>query len=175
MPEDPLELDSRRSIYELIDSSPGIHFREISRRLDIPMGVVEYHLYYLLKNDMIIARKEGRYKRYYTEGKVGSRDKKVLAFLRKKVPREVLIYLMLNPDSRHKDIKNELKVSGSTLSFHMKRMIKKGVIEEDEEGGTKKFRVKDPEAVSRMLIRYKKSFMDDLVDSFTETWMEMDL
>jgi len=64
MKNEPLELDTRKRIYDLIDSTPGIHFREISRRLDIPMGVVEYHIHYLMKKDMIIARKEGRYKRY---------------------------------------------------------------------------------------------------------------
>lgn len=175
MKEDPLELDTRKRIYQLIESTPGVHFREISRRLDIPMGVVEYHIHYLMKNDMIIARKEGRYKRYYTEGKVGSRDKKVLAFLRKEVPRKIILHLMLNPGARHRDMKKELGVSGSTLSFHMKKMIKKEIIEEKEDGTTKRFYVKDTDAVSKMLISYKKSFMDDLVDSFTDTWLEMDL
>lgn len=175
MKDDPLELDTRKRIYQLIESTPGIHFREISRRLDIPMGVVEYHIHYLIKRDMIIARKEGRYKRYYTEGKVGSRDKKVLAFLRKDVPRRIIMHIMLNPGARHRDLKSELDVSGSTLSFHIKKMIRKEVIREADDNGTKRFYVVDQEAVSRTLIVYKGSFMDDLVDSFTETWMEMDL
>lgn len=175
MKEDPLQLDTRRDIFELIKSSPGVHFREISRRLDIPMGVVEYHINYLLKRDMIVARKEGRYKRYYTEGKVGSRDKKVLAFLRKEIPRAILMHLMLNPGARHRDIKSDLGIGGSTLSFHLKKMIRKEVVREEEDGGTKRFYVVDPESVSKTLITYKKSFMDDLVDSFTETWLDMEL
>jgi predicted transcriptional regulator len=174
MKEDPLQLDTRRMIFELIESSPGIHFREISRRLDIPMGVVEYHINYMLKRDMIIARMEGRYKRYYTEGKIGSKEKRVLAFLRKDIPRNVIMFLMLNPGARHRDIKAELGISGSTLSFHLKKMIKKEVLQEEGEGGKKKFFVTDPDTVSRTLIIYKKSFMDDLVDSFTDTWMDME-
>ncbi len=175
MKEDPLELDTRKRIYSLVESTPGIHFREISRRLDIPMGVVEYHLHYLLKKDMIIAKMEGRYKRYYTEGKVGSRDKKVLAFLRKEVPRNIIMHLMLEPGTRHKDLKVKLGISGSTLTFHLKKMIKKEVVKEEEVEGGKGYFVVDPEAVSRTLIVFKRSFMDDLVDSFTETWLEMDL
>ena len=175
MSEDPLELDTRKRIFQLIESTPGVHFREISRRLDIPMGVVEYHIHYLMKKDMIISRKEGRYKRYYTEGKVGSRDKKVLAFLRKEVPRNIIMYIMLNPGARHRDLKKELSLSGSTLSFHLKKMIKKDIIREEDDDGTKRFYVIDVEAVSKNLLVYKKSFMDDLVDSFTDTWMEMDL
>ncbi|MFO8051538.1 MAG: transcriptional regulator [Thermoplasmatota archaeon] len=174
MKEDPLKLDTRKSIFELIKSSPGIHFREISRRLDIPMGVVEYHINYLLKRDMIVARKEGRYKRYYAEGKVRSSDKKVLAFLRKEVPRSILMYLMLNPGARHRELKKELDIGGSTLSFHLKKMIKKEVVREERSDGGKGFYVVDPESVSRSLLMYKKSFMDDLVDDFTETWMEME-
>ena len=174
MKDDPLELDTRRRIFDLIKSSPGIHFREIARRLDIPMGVVEYHINYLLKRDMIVARKEGRYKRYYTEGKIGSKEKAVLAFLRKEIPRTIIMHLMLNPGARHRDLKSELGISGSTLTFHLKKMIKKGIILEEGEGGSRGYRVSDPDTVSRTLIIYKKSFMDDLVDSFTETWMEME-
>ncbi|MGA1820184.1 MAG: winged helix-turn-helix transcriptional regulator [Thermoplasmatota archaeon] len=174
MKEDPLQLDTRKQIYDLIESSPGIHFREISRRLDIPMGVVEYHINYMLKRDMIVARMEGRYKRYYTEGKIGSREKSVLAFLRKDIPRAVIMHLMLNPGARHRDLKSELGISGSTLTFHLKKMIKKGIILEEGEESSSGYRVADPDTVSRTLIIYKKSFMDDLVDSFTETWMEME-
>ena len=94
MKEDPLQLDTRKLIFDLIENSPGIHFREISRRLEIPMGVVEYHINYMLKRDMIVARMEGRYKRYYTEGKIGSKEKRVLAFLRKDVPRAIILFLI---------------------------------------------------------------------------------
>ncbi|MGA1822876.1 MAG: winged helix-turn-helix transcriptional regulator [Thermoplasmatota archaeon] len=174
MKDDPLELDTRKRIFDLIESSPGIHFREIARRLDIPMGVVEYHIHYMIKRDMIISKKEGRYKRYYTEGKHGSREKTVLPFLRKDVPRKIIMHLMLNPGSRHRDLKDQLNVSGSTLTFHLKKMIRKGVLEEKEDEGTKRFYVVDPDSVSRSLIMYKKSFMDDLVDSFTDTWMELE-
>ncbi|MGA1866322.1 MAG: winged helix-turn-helix transcriptional regulator [Thermoplasmatota archaeon] len=174
MKEDPLQLETRKKIFDLIETSPGIHFREISRRLGIPMGVVEYHINYLLKRDMIVARVEGRYKRYYTEGKIGSKEKSILPFLRKDVPRAILMHLMLNPGARHRDLKSELGLSGSTLTFHLKKMIRRGlVVEEGDEGG-KGYHVKDPDIVSRTLIIYKKSFMDDLVDSFTETWLDLE-
>ena len=173
MEEDPLRLDTRRRIYDLIRESPGIHFREVARRLDLPMGAVEYHLNYLKKKDMIAARMEGRYKRYYAEGKLGSRDRTVLPFLRQKIPRAIIMHLMLHPGVRHKDLRAILDISGSTLTFHMKKMIVKGVLEERKEGGPKRYFVVDPDAVSRSLLQFKRSFMDDLVDSFTETWLEM--
>jgi hypothetical protein len=53
-------------------------------------------------------------------------------------------------------------------------MLKKEVIREEEGEGPKRFYVVDPETISRTLIIYKRSFMDDLVDSFTDTWMDME-
>ena len=65
MASDALELDSRRKIYEQVEKVPGIHFRELSRRLKIPTGVIEYHLRYLETHELIVSRREGRYKRYF--------------------------------------------------------------------------------------------------------------
>lgn len=175
MDDDPLQLDTRKRIFELVQATPGIHFREISRRLGLPMGVVEYHLNFLLKRDMISDRKEGRYRRYYAEGKIGSREKRVLSFLRKDIPRNILLHIMLHPGARHRDLKGDLDISGSTLSFHLQMMVADSVLREEEEGGTKRFYVVDPDSVSRTLILYRRSFMDRLVDSFTETWLDMDL
>lgn len=174
MKDEPLELDTRKRIYNLIKESPGIHFREISRRLEIPVGVVEYHIHYMLKREMIVARKEGRYKRYYAEGKHGSREKRVFPFLRKKIPREILVNLLMEPGMRHRDLKERLGVSGSTLTFHLKKMIKKDVVEEQKEGKHKRFYVHDPESASKSLVMYRESFMDDLVDNFTDTWMKLE-
>jgi len=175
MDDDPLQLETRKRIYELVQASPGVHFREISRRLDLPMGVVEYHLNFLLKREMIVDRKEGRYRRYYAEGRIGSREKKVLSYLRKEIPRNILLHVMLHPGARHRDLKGDLRISGSTLSFHLQRMVADAVLREEDDAGTKRFHVVDPDSVSKTLILYRRSFMDKLVDSFTETWLDMDL
>ena len=175
MSEDPLNLDTRRRIYDLILSSPGLHFREISRRADISMGVVEYHLNYLVKKEMIIAKTEGRYKRFYAEGKHGSKDKRTLHFLRQEIPRNILIKLLTSPGMRHKELKAEMVISGSTLSFHLKKMIAKEVIQERGEGRKKGYYVVDPDTATQALLEYKGSFMDDLVDVFTDTWLDLNI
>lgn len=169
--KDP-DLDMKKRIFDLISQSPGVHFREISRRLDAPTGALEYHLHQMEKRDMIVAKHEGKYKRYYAEGKVGSAEKRLLSYLRKDIPRGILIHLMLHPGARHRDIKEALSVGGPILSFHLRKMVRDGLVKEEDEG-TKRLFVADPDAVSRSLIMYKRSFMDDLVDSFADTWLDM--
>ncbi len=168
--EDP---GTRDRVLSVIKETPGIHFREIARRLDLPMGAVEYHIHQLLKRDLIVARSEGRYKRYYAEGKHGSEEKRQLSYLRKAHPRSIIIHLMLKPGSRHRDLKDALSLTGSTLTFHLQRLVADGVVIEKDDGGTKRFYVVDPKGISASLIKYKGSFMDDLVESFADTWLQM--
>jgi len=167
------EEGTRDRVLEMVRRTPGIHFRELGRRLGLPMGAVEYHIHQLLKQDLIVARSEGRYKRYYAEGKHGSEEKRNLSYLRKPVPRSILIRLMLEPGSRHKDLKEALSLTGSTLTFHLQKLIGDGLVTEKDDGGTKRFYVSDPKAVSMSLIKYKGSFMDELVESFADTWLEL--
>ena len=44
-----LKLEIRRKIYDFVDKNPGLHVREISRRMDIPINTLIYHIKYLKK------------------------------------------------------------------------------------------------------------------------------
>ena len=47
--EEALALEVRRKIYEEIKASPGLHFRELQRRVGLATGSLQYHLDYLAK------------------------------------------------------------------------------------------------------------------------------
>ena len=78
-----LELEARREIFEAISSFPGIHFREILRRVHLPHSSVSYHLRYLMKESIITEVEDGGLKRYYIRGKVDHTVKTILSILRK--------------------------------------------------------------------------------------------
>ena len=80
--ESPLELENRRTIYQLIEKYPGIHFRELYRKLKISMGSFEYHLQVLERSDLIYSQKEGGFTRYFVKGKLGEGDKELTTMLR---------------------------------------------------------------------------------------------
>jgi predicted transcriptional regulator len=173
MADDALKLDSRRKIFEQIEKVPGIHFRELARRLNINTGVIEYHLRYLENHDMIISRREGRYKRYFVEGKLGSKDKQLLALLRQEMPRKILMHLLLHPKTSHKKLRKEFKISASTLSFHLSKLTDEDLILQIKIGRKFHYIVNDSEFVARALIRFKGSFIDEVVDDFAKTWMDI--
>ncbi len=171
--EDSLALETRRKIYNLILNYPGLHEREIARKLDIPLGTLDYHLHYFEKREIVVSKKDGRYTRYFASLKVGTRDKKIIAILRQKTPRNIIIFLLVHPDSIHKDICKEVKKSPSTISFHLKKMIKSDIIEATSLGRETSYSVKNGEEVAKLLITYRNTFLDSAVNSFIETWSSL--
>jgi len=120
-----LELDTRRRVYEFIKNNPGTHMREIQRRLRMPIGLLKFHIQYLLKHEIITERPERYYKRYYLTGTLGSLDKDALAALRQQYPRRIILFLLEHPGAKHKDLLTQFDLKPSTLSFYLKGLIDK--------------------------------------------------
>lgn len=171
-----MELETRRKIYELIRKSPGIHFREIERRLNIAIGNLQYHLYYLEKENLIRSERDGEYIRYYPKDcMLDEIDRKIISFLRRRTARRILIYLLTNPNANNKEIAQGIGLSPSTISWHLNKLLEAKIVERKKEGRESFFRVKDLERVARLLITYKESFLDRLVEGFVEVWERAEL
>ena len=72
----------RREIYQCITKYPGLHFRELSRRLHVSTSTLNYHLNYLKKRELIIQRSDDRYIRYFPKNKISEKYKKAMNLLR---------------------------------------------------------------------------------------------
>lgn len=169
--EDPLELETRRRIYQYLQKFPGSHMREIGREVDIPMGTLEYHLHYLVKANLLTTRQDARYTRYFATGELSRREKDILAVLRQKVPRQVAAHLLLQPGSSHGHLLTKFALSASTLSFHLKKLVTAGIVSVEKSGRENLYRVVEPDLVARVLVQHKASFVDDVIDRFAEVWL----
>jgi predicted transcriptional regulator len=167
-----LELDNRRRVYEFIKSNPGSHLREIQRKLDMPIGVLKFHLQYLVKHELITEKPDRYYKRYYLVGTLGSIDKEALSVLRQQHPRWIILYLLKHPGAKHKELLNEFDVKPSTLSFYLKNLVKKRIVIRRRAGRESSYSITNIENIVQILVTYQPSFFDRLVDRFLETWFE---
>ncbi|MFA5771578.1 MAG: winged helix-turn-helix transcriptional regulator [Thermoplasmata archaeon] len=174
MDEPVLELETARRIYRCINKNPGLHLRKIQRQLDnIPTGTLQYQLTRLEKDNLISSKADGRYKRYYTAGKIGSAGKIILSALRKDVQRRIILYLLLNPGVKHKDILNQFDLSPSTISFHLKNLTKSGITTQRKIGREVEYLVPNENEVVKIIMDHKPTFLDKLVDEFTKVWEEL--
>ncbi len=171
--EEVLQLGTRRKIYELILNSPGIHYREIERKLNLSPGVMEYQLKILEKQELIVKKKQGYFTRYFVRDKISSKEKNMISQLRQRIPRDIVIYIILHPNSCNKDILTEINIPRSTLSYHARKLVKADILTSEVQGRNTCYTVKDPKLVIKLITTYRSSFFDEMTDRLTELWDEI--
>ncbi len=167
-----IELETRRRIYDYVVANPGTHLRGIKDELDMPMGQLEYHLHYLEQRGILDSKEDRYYKRFFPH-EMSATDRRVLAAIRQEKPRQIVLIVLQEPGVDHKAIQKEMSIGASSLSFYMKDLIEKEVIEKRREGRRSLYQMRDPDRVVKLLITYRPSFLDKLVDRFLETWLEV--
>ncbi len=172
MVPDPLELESRKRIYECVRNSPGIHFREIQRRTSLPIGVLEYNLNHLVDRSLLSVDKQESFSRYFPCGQLNAEKQRILSALRQEIPRGIILYLMRHPGATHGEVLTSFTISGGTLSYHIKKLVTRGVIRLEKVGRESKMTVIDPDKVADLLIIYRRTFLDKLVDDFVAMYIE---
>lgn len=166
-----LEHERRGKIYEFIKKNPGLHFRELQRRLKVPLASLEYHLDYMVRKKVLLRESEGHYTRYYAEH-LDDEDKKILRSLRQRRLREVVLIILSKEKVKYCDILEDLKIPSSTLSFYLKYLCDRNVVSRRKVGYENFYFIKERDRVTKVLTAYKSSFMDRLVDKTLGTWME---
>ncbi|MEW5936841.1 MAG: metalloregulator ArsR/SmtB family transcription factor [Candidatus Thermoplasmatota archaeon] len=173
METDPLELENRRAIYQLVARFPGIHLRDVQKRMELSMGVLEYHLNYMVKRGILSAQTDGYRRTYFVREEVQHPDKPTLALLRQEVPRRMIVYLLLGGKRGFKDLVEEIGMSRSTTSFHLKKLTESGLVRAERSGREMVYWIADPERTANLIITYKESFLDSVVDRFVDAWLKL--
>jgi predicted transcriptional regulator len=165
-----LELETRKKIFQLILKSPGLHFRELQRRSGLVTGELQYHLDYLKKRSLVTEDKDRDYSRFFVIDKLDEKEKKILSFLRQSTIRKIIFFVMENPKCNHKTITGKVGISPSTASWHLKRLVEAELLKDSHKGRESYFVVSNPELIAKLLIRYRRSFLDTIVDTFIASW-----
>jgi len=168
--KDIIELENRRKIFNIILKNPGLHLSKIAEQLSLRISHVEYHLLYLEKNQIITSQKEAGYARYYIKGKTGIKDKKILAVLRQEVPLKIVLFMLKHPISKHKEILKHFNISKSTLSYHLKKLMKKEIITIYSDGEESGYLIINKREIIDLLIKYKPF---DTNESFKAIWEDL--
>ncbi len=179
--DDLLELDTRRRLFEVVQEYPGLHLRELARRVDMNPNHAKYHLQYLEKHGLLSSRKQGGYWTFFPrgEGTLGMRDtvdarqKEVLALLRRPIPLHVTLVLLDQDEASLSDLGEAVDASVSTLHYHMGKMEKAGLVESRRQGRERRFSLPDHDKVLELLMTYRPP--DELVQGFLDAWEQLEL
>jgi predicted transcriptional regulator len=167
---DVLDLESRRTIYDLVTRFAGCHLREIERASGMSFGMVSYHLSYLKRHHLIREERDGNHLRYFPLT-MDVHDEKLLALLRQRSVRNILLFIMVHEGCSHQDIVSFVRLSPSTITWHLKKLLVNEIIRLERRGKYNSYLLDVPkELIMNLLITYRESFLDSLVDGFLELW-----
>jgi len=79
---------------------------------------------------------------------------------------------MTNKKASSQFLLETFKLPHSTLSLYLKHLVDDNVLNREKVGYENIYTVKDEDRVAKVLIAYKSSFIDMLVDKALSTWME---
>jgi len=112
-PENVLDTEIRKNLYEYIDEYPGSHLREIARELDLKPSNAAWHLRKLEQTNLVRSRAIGGKKVYYlVEGGIEVKQRAVAeSILRNKNARGIMQYVLEHPGKHLLEIAHALTTS----------------------------------------------------------------
>ena len=134
--ENILDFETRKKIYEFIEENPGLNVNEISRRTETPRTTLLHHLRFLEKHELVKIKTNGKmknkgvYKRVYATHELGEQDKEIHELLRTKIPCKIILHFFFSIACSQIELSRELDLHPALVSYHLKKMMKMGIIEE---------------------------------------------
>ncbi len=164
-----LELETRKKIYTSIKNRPGIYLRELERETSFTIGQLTYHLSILVKANLIKEENAGRFRRFYPLG-LNVYEIKILSLLRRPNLRKIIILVLESKRITNKELSEKMSLSPATISWYVQDLKDVNLIHNEIKGNEIFYSLKDEDEIIKVLIAYKESFLDKMVDRFIETW-----
>jgi predicted transcriptional regulator len=164
MPGDVLDLPIRKRIFDYIRVNPGVHFRVMQRDLELAVGQLDFHINAMLKSEVIVKEHVSGNVGFFVRDKFTKQEKDALSLLRREIPRGIILYLLENPGSNPGTLLEHFTFTGATLSYHLRRLERIGILKAETIGRERKYSIGDEEMVKSLLIMYKDSIVDRIVD-----------
>src|SRR5207247_8602249 len=134
--------------------------RESYRESNLGMGVLQDHVRRLDKDQSIISRRRGLYKRFYKRLDFEVEEQEILGVVFQETERDLLLYLLKTPDATQKELSEFAHISASSTSWHMKRLVQAGLVKSRRQGSFVYYMAKgDPVKILRLLKSYHPSIL----------------
>lgn len=149
----------------MIENNEGIHFREICRKMNKKMGVVQYHISVLQKCNLIRSVKDGRYKCFFStknnpnvykpHQEMDIEQKRIreelITSMKRKTQKMIINQLIQEELIYHQQLAKLCNVSPQAITFHCQRLINMKIIESVQNGHQKYYKLSDR---SRKIVKF---------------------
>ncbi len=162
--------DRGNALIEVIQSNPGIQFREIMRTTGMKNGVLSHHLGKLEKNGIVQVQRGTRQTRYYPL-EVTADQSKIIVALRRDTQRKIIHTLMVNKEGlEFMEIVSNVSKAPSTVSLYLSQLLDDDIVQLYLEERKRKYRIKDRENVDKLIEDYHSGILDRPVSGFEDVF-----
>lgn len=159
------EITTRERIRRHVERTPGVHFNELVRALDLAPGQVQHHLRRLVGEELASASLYGR--THYYPADVDPWERGALALLRRETARAIVRTILADGPIDPASVADRVGVARSTLEWHLDRLTDLDVIDKRyDDRGRVTLAVVRPRETARLLATVDPSLVDRLVDRF---------
>jgi predicted transcriptional regulator len=128
--EKVLDNFTRGQIFGYIQANPGAHYSAIQQVLDIENGVLAYHLRVLLREEFVVARNEGVFKRFYPRDYKIPKGRTLLTRLQV----DILEAVEKSPGISQRDVAYALGESKQVISYNVGVLREAGILSGERRG-----------------------------------------
>ena len=159
----------REKIFQFVDESPGIRYRELLRTTGLTNGVLSYHLNLLDNSGKVrINRVNDRVTRYFSHD-VPIDEFNLLGLFRQPTTRKIIMYILESGNCGFNDIVMHTKKVPSTISWHLSKLSDANIIKVRKQNEYNYYEIgMDRLILQDLLSKYKSSFTEKIVDDYID-------
>jgi len=163
----------QEKIIHFIIKVPGVRYRELLRLTGLSNGVLTYHLNLLDHSGKVkIDRINNRVTRYYSSD-IPQEESRILAILRQKSTRNVLLFIMYHDSCTFNEIVAYTNKVPSTVSWHLMRLKESNMIRIRRQKDYNIYELStDKTFLLDTLQKYNNSLNSDIVEDYVEMMEE---
>ena len=159
---------NRDTILKIINSFPGIRYRDILRLTNLNNGTLSHHLSALEKRYMIkIGRTENSNITRYYPASTPADETLILNYLKIKTTKKIILFLLEDIEgASFNEIVNHLGKAPSTTSWNLKRLLDSKIVVRKRGKNVSLFFLHNKELVKKLVRENNKSLLDRSIENY---------
>ncbi|HET6591125.1 MAG: winged helix-turn-helix transcriptional regulator [Candidatus Nitrosocosmicus sp.] len=158
---------NRVTILKIINSFPGIRYRDILRLTNLNNGTISHHLSALEKCSVIkISRTENSNITRYYPASTPSDETLILNFLKIKTTKSIIQMLQDAEEATFGEIVEHIHKAPSTTSWNLKRLMDSKIVGRKRGENVSLFFLYNKDLVKKLIAENNKTLLDRSIDNY---------
>ncbi|MBW3582765.1 MAG: helix-turn-helix domain-containing protein [Euryarchaeota archaeon] len=167
--------DTRRRVFEAVHRFPGLGAAQLGRLTGESASLVDYHLDALDAAGLVVLVKDESVRRASgarLARRLGEKRLLMLGLMREKVPFQVLLVALGQATPvHHGELAESVQVAKSTLTYHLDKLVARGILLRIAKGPGKGYRVAEREVVHALFCDHLPT--PEMMDTYGSLWLDL--